>query len=74
MGDIDRILIMIGKLTVAELLELVKRLEADPRWPGTTSASVGAKPKPTPPSLSTSAQEVIGTDLGGNPLVKRPRR
>ena len=71
MGDIDKILSMIRKLTVAELLQLVKRLEAEPRWPGAAGASVGAKPKPGPPGLSTSVKNVIGTDLEGNPLIKR---
>ena len=74
MVNIDKILSMIRKLTVPELLELVKRLEAEPRWPGKSGAPVGAKPKPRPPSLSTGAQEVVGTDLEGNPLIKRPHR
>jgi len=41
---------------LSELVELAKKLEADPRWPGKSGTPVGAKPKARPPTLSAAAE------------------
>lgn len=56
---VEQVLSMIRRLTVAELVELVRKLNADPRWPGAEGAPVGAKPKSGPPTLSASAEAGI---------------
>jgi len=53
---VERVLSMIKNLTASELVELSKRLQADPNWPGTEGAPVGAKPKTGPPALSAKAE------------------
>lgn len=55
-SKIEQVLEMIKKLTASELIELTKRLEADPNWPGKEGAPVGAKPKTGPPALSAKAE------------------
>lgn len=47
---------MIKRLTASEVVELAKKLNADPNWPGTEGAPVGAKPKTGPPALSAKAE------------------
>ncbi len=59
MGNIDRVLAMIKRLTVPELIELKKKLDAFPNWPGKEAAPVGAKPKSGPPKLSAAAEAEI---------------
>lgn len=53
---VEKVLEMIKRLTASELVELTKRLNADPNWPGKEGAPVGAKPKPGPPALSAKAE------------------
>ncbi len=59
MGNIDRVLAMIKRLTVPELIELKKKLDAFPDWPGKEAAPVGAKPKSGPPTISAAAEAKI---------------
>jgi len=53
---VEKVLSMIKRLTASELVELSKRLQANPDWPGTEGAPVGAKPKTDPPALSANAE------------------
>lgn len=53
---VEQVLAMIKRLTVSELVELTKRLDADPNWPGKEGAPVGAKPKPVLQTLSDKAE------------------
>ncbi|MBA7714394.1 hypothetical protein ES703_123416 [subsurface metagenome] len=56
---VEQVLSMIRRLTASEVVELAKRLNADPNWPGTEGAPVGAKPKTGPPALSAKAEVKI---------------
>lgn len=53
---VEQVLSMIKRLTASEVVELAKKLNADPNWPGTEGAPVGAKPKTGPPALSAEAK------------------
>ena len=57
-NNVSRIMAMIKKLKVQELVELSKKLQADPNWPKPEGAPVGAKPKPNLPTLTGKAEEV----------------
>lgn len=56
---VERVLEMVKRLTASELVELSKKLEAYPNWPGKAGAPVGAKPKSGPPSMSAAAEREI---------------
>lgn len=53
---VEQVLSMIRRLTATELVELARKLNADPNWPGAEGAPVGAKPKSGPPTLSARAE------------------
>lgn len=53
--NVEKVLAMIKRLTGSEVVELAKRLDADPGWPRKEGAPVGAKPKSGPPTLSAEA-------------------
>ena len=69
MVDINRLVKMIKRLSVADLIELNKKLK-DMGIPPLEGSGIPVKPKPSPPSLP----DAIGVDLEGNPVVKRSMR